>query len=81
MKKRGDDYISTGEKTLKPEKSSVMKKSAVRPVTKKNLMAIEHHHHHEHKDSKANFLDIVKQSAAADRQPAEATTTDGTIYS
>ena len=66
---------------MKAEKSSVMRKSAIRPVTRKNLMAIELQNNvPKRAESKANFLDIVKQSAA-ERQPPEATTTDGTIYS
>jgi len=85
-KKREHDIIinKTGERTLKAEKSPVMRKSAIRPVTRKNLLAIEHQNNlsktTKQTDSKANFLDIVKQSAGVERQPPEATTTDGTIY-
>jgi len=31
----------TGEKTLKPEKSPSLRKSGIRPITKKNLLAID----------------------------------------
>lgn len=61
-----------------------MRRSVIRPVTRKNLLAIEHQNNapstSKPTDSKANFLDVVKQSAT-ERQPPEATTTDGTIYS
>ena len=71
-----------GERTLKADKPCGMRKSAIRPVTRKNLLAIEVQHSAAPKksDTRTNFLDVVKQSVIQ-RQPPEATTTDGTMYS
>ena len=68
------------EKT-KPEKSPGMRKSAIRPITKKNLLDLQKAGAPKMTESKSNFIDIVKQSARDKALPAEATTTDGTIYS
>jgi hypothetical protein len=62
-----------------------MTKTAIRPVTRKNLLVIDKENEigkHIHSDAFGTcFLDVVKASTNGEKQPGEATTTDGTIYS